>query len=100
MSGGSHNYLCFADVPELIMRTNDMADMEKELIKYGYTDIAKDVRRLIEYCLSAENRIRALNDQLSDVFHSIEWYDSGDIGKDELKQRLEDYRHMCNSLPF
>lgn len=92
MSGGSHNYLCFADVPELIMRTNDMADMEQELIKYGYTDIAKDVRRLIEYCLSAENRIRALHDQLSDVFHSIEWYDSGDWNAEELKKELDKYK--------
>lgn len=60
MSGGSHNYLCYTEFPEIMNRTSDMVDVEKELIKLGYTDIAKDVRRLIEYCLTAENAISVL----------------------------------------
>ena len=92
MSGGSHNYLCYSGFPDILSRTSDMESMEQSLLSLGYTDIAKDVRRLIEYCLSAENRISVLFEQLEDVFHAIEWYDSGDIGKESLIERLEQYR--------
>ena len=92
MSGGSHNYLCWAQMPDIISRTADMEDMEQTLIQEGYTDIAKDVRRLIEYCKSAEIRISVLFEQLEDVFHDIEWYHSADIGKETLIKRLEQYR--------
>lgn len=92
MSGGSHNYLCYAEFPEIMNRTSDMAEIEKELIKLGYTDIAKDVRRLIEYCLTAENAISVLLENLEDVFHDVEWYCSADIGEKTLIERLDQYR--------
>lgn len=94
MSGGSHNYLCCAGVQELLSgcRISDMEEMEQILIVEGYTDIAKDVRRLIEYCKSAEIRIVVLFEQLEDVFHDIEWYHSADIGRDRLIKTLERYR--------
>ena len=94
MSGGSHNYLCYAEVQELLSGTRiaDMEDMEQRLIQLGYVDVAKDVRRLIEYCKSAEIRIGVLFEQLDEVFRAVEWYDSADIGKDSLIKRLEEYR--------
>ena len=92
MSGGSHNYLCYAEMPDIMGRTADMEEMEQHLIAEGYTDIAKDVRRLIEYCKSAEIRIGTLFEQLEDVFHDIEWYHSADIGKETLIKTLEKYR--------
>lgn len=30
MSGGSHNYLCYAEMPDIIGRTADMEEMEKD----------------------------------------------------------------------
>ena len=94
MSGGSHNYLCYAEVQDLLSGTRiaDMEDMEQRLIQLGYVDVAKDVRRLIEYCKSAEIRIGVLFEQLDEVFRAVEWYDSADIGKDSLIKRLEEYR--------
>ena len=92
MSGGSHNYLCYAEMPDIIGRTADMEEMEETLIEMGYTDIAKDVRRLIEYCKSAEIRIGVLFEQLEDVFHDIEWNHSGDICDETLIKTLEKYR--------
>ena len=96
MSGGSHNYLCYAEMPDVIGRTADMEEMEKDLIELGYTDIAKDVRRLIEYCKSAEIRIGVLFERLEDVFHDVELYHSADIGKETLIKRLEAYRTPQN----
>lgn len=94
MSGGSHNYLCYTQTHELMLdgKIDDMEEMEQTLIEMGYTDIAKDVRRLIEYCKSAEIRIGVLFEQLEDVFHDIEWYHSADIGEETLIKRLEKYR--------
>lgn len=96
MSGGSHNYLCYAEMPDIIGRTADMEQMEQDLIELGYADIAKDVRRLIEYCKSAQIRIGVLFEQLEDVFHDVEWYHSADISKETLIKRLEAYRTPQN----
>lgn len=92
MSGGSLNYLCYAEFPEILGKTAEMEEAEEILLKMGYTDIAKDVRRLIEYCKSSENRISVLFEQLEDVFHDVEWYHSADISKTTLIKRLENYR--------
>ena len=92
MSGGSFNYLCYSEFPEIMDRTVDMFEVEKELISRGYTDIAKDVRRMIEYCLTAQNAICVMKENLEDVFLAIEWRCSGDIGEKSLINALEKYR--------
>ena len=93
MSGGSFNYLCWADVDELFYKIHEMEQIEQILIEMDYTDIAQDVRRLIEYCKSSRIRISTLFEQLEDVFHDIEWERSADIGKDRLIKTLERYRN-------
>lgn len=92
MSGGSINYLCYAEWPEIIGRTEDMETVESILQDMGYKDVAMDVRRLIEYCLSAENRVGVLFEQLKDVFHAAEWWKSGDYGDECFRKAVEKYR--------
>lgn len=92
MSGGSLNYLCYCQTNELFNRIGDLEEAEEYLLKCGYKDIARDVRRLIEYLLSAENRISTLFEQLSEVLHAIEWHMSADYGEDTAKKVLEQYR--------
>ena len=92
MSGGSLSYLYNKQFPEVCNYIDEMKKVEKELISQGYTDIARDVRRLIEYCLTAENRISVLFDNLSDVFHAVEWYYSSDYSEDSLIKELDRYR--------
>lgn len=92
MSGGSLNYLCWAETNELFHRYDDLQEAEEFLLNNGYEDIARDTRRLIEYCKTAYNRIGVLQEQLNDVFHAIEWYKSADIGEKSLVKRLEEYR--------
>ena len=92
MSGGSLSYLYNKQFPEVCNYIGEMKKVEKELISQGYTDIARDVRRLIEYCLTAENRISVLFDNLSDVFHAVEWYYSSDYSEDRLIEELDRYR--------
>ena len=98
MSGGSLNYLYNTQFNDIFDRIKDMETVEKELISDGYTDIAADVRRLIEYCLSAEIRISVLFDNLSDVFYAVEWYISSDYGKDTMLEHFDAYRKGKQSI--
>ncbi len=92
MSGGSLNYLYVREPGDLFFRIEELEKVERELIHCEYPDIAKDVRRLIEYVQTAENRIGILAAQLRDVFKAVEWNCSGDIGDKTLKEELEKYR--------
>ena len=93
MSGGIFNYLCFSELPEILSRTDELEQIEQILIEKRYEDIAKDVHRLVEYCKSAKVRIGVLFEQLNSVLHDVEWYESGDIGDESLKEALEKYRN-------
>ena len=94
MSGGCMNYLYIKEVPDLLTADSvaDMEITEALLLSKGYKDVAKDVRRLIEYINSAENRIEVLHKQLSSVFHAAEWYLDGDYGNETLARVVEKYR--------
>lgn len=94
MSGGSLGYLFCREPEELLCATQqeNMEAAEQILLCKGYKDIARDVRRLIEYTRSAENRIAVLHAQLKGVFRAIEWWESGDTGNESLVKSLEAYR--------
>lgn len=92
MSGGSFNYLYSKEIDDLMNNTSDLEEMRDYLISYGYEDIAKDIQRLIEYIKSAECVIGTLKDMLEPVFHAVEWYESGDYGKERMIEVLEKYR--------
>lgn len=93
MSGGSLNYLYCKEPAELFERIYDMEIVEDVLLREGYCDIARDVRRLIEYVKTAENRITVLHNNLKDVFHAVEWYISADYGKGTMLKAFEEYRN-------
>jgi hypothetical protein len=95
MSGGSFGYLCYKDVPEL-MEPSSISNLEimvQHLQLYGYEDIARDTQRLIEYIRSASIRIEVLSENLNDVFHAVEWHESGDTGRETMIAELEKYRN-------
>ncbi len=94
MSGGSYGYLFCKETCELFNYSNirTLEEMESRFLGLGYDDIAKDFRRLIEYIKSANNRVEVLGNQLNNLMHDIEWYDSADIGKDSLAKSVEEYR--------
>lgn len=95
LSGGSFDYLCYKDVPE-IMNSSSIANLEsmvQHLQEYGYEDIARDTQRLIEYIHSASIRIEVLSENLNGVFHAVEWHESGDISRETMIERLENYRN-------
>lgn len=92
MSGGSLNYLCYKEPAELFNHLEDLEMAEQYLLAKDYKDIAADVRRLMEYIKSAENRIGVLSEQLNNVLHAVEWYISADYSENTLRKALEEYR--------
>lgn len=92
MSGGSLNYLCYKEPEELFHYLRELEEVEQELLTRGAQDVARDVRRLIEYIKSAEIRISILSEQLNPIFRAVEWRLSADIGDDSLLKVIEEYR--------
>lgn len=94
MSGGGFGYLYSREVDELIQYSSIemLEDMADYLNSTGYEDVAKDTRRLVEYIISAKIRIETLHEMLSHVFKAVEWYESGDSGKDSVDKAIEEYR--------
>ena len=92
MSGGSLNYLCYKEPEELFHYVRELEEVEAEMLRQDAQDIARDVRRLIEYIKSAETRICVLSEQLNDIFHAVEWYHSADYGEQTLREHIEQYR--------
>ena len=92
MSGGSLNYLYCKDPEELFGYIGELETVEDCLLRLEYRDIARDVRRLIEYIKSAYVRIDVLSEQLKDVFHAVEWCESCDYSEEDLIKHLDKYR--------
>lgn len=92
MSGGSLNYLCYKDTPDLFNAVRELEQVEQHLLQRSAPDVAKDVRRLIEYIQTAENRISVLSENLNGIFKAIEWQLSGDWGEKSLQEAIDQYR--------
>lgn len=95
LSGGSFGYLCYKDVSELMEPSciSELESMVQHLQSYGYDEIARDTQRLIEYIQSASIRIEVLSENLNGVFHAVEWHERGDISRETMIERLENYRN-------
>ena len=95
MSGGRWSYLYSREADELRQSGNIelLEEMADYLNQNGYEDVAKDTRRLVEYIKSAKIRVETLFEMLSPVFKAVEWYCSGDLGKDRVGKVIEEYRN-------
>lgn len=94
MSGGSFNYIYCRDAENLFDGSSiaDLASIEEILLQHNEIDVAKDVRRLIEYIKSARNRVGVLHQQLAPVLKAVEWCESCDISDEDLAKKIEKYR--------
>lgn len=92
MSGGSYDYLCFAD-EAIFGREASLQEMADRLAKLGYAeDAAKETMEVLLEIRQAKVRIGARQDRLRQIWQAVEWWDSGDWGEDGVKKALEAYR--------
>lgn len=93
MSGGSFDYLCHKDVPELMGRLDAIQEMADALAFLGYAeDAAKETQELIQTLKQMNIRLEVMKDRLSGVWKAMEWWRSGDWGEDQFKESLQLYR--------
>jgi len=85
MSGGSYDYLCW-NTDDLERRRGMVDAMAKRLEELGYRDAARATRNVL-YLLDGA---RQAADALSDVWHAVEWRDSGDYGDDSMRKAITD----------
>lgn len=81
MSGGSYNYL-YCHVTGLDGRQEDIARMGRRLQESGYYAAARATRDVLRMLEAAERVAQSLED----VWHAVEWADSGDYGEDQVRE--------------
>lgn len=93
MSGGSYNYLCHAEVDELLSGTHHIQDMADRLAGLGYADdAAKETEELLSTLRQFQNKIDAMKDKLTGVWREVEWWDSSDGSEESVIKALKEYR--------
>ena len=93
MSGGSYNYLCFADADEILNKLGVLEEMSDRLAGLGYADdAAEETQMLALQIRHIRNRLNASVKRLKSVWRAVEWWDSSDSSEDGVKAALEKYR--------
>lgn len=95
MSGGSYDYLCFTkDLCALCQRMEDLEHMHERLAALPWARAAADeTARLIAAIRVLESNYSARS-ALRDVWHAIEWWDSGDWAEDGAREALLEYERL------
>ncbi len=108
MSGGSYDYLCW-NTDDLCRRRGMVGAMAKRLEELGYRDAARATRDVLYLLDGAERAGQAL----ADVWHAVEWLDSGDYGEESMRKAITeagfqswpppvpapDYCNICENYP-
>ncbi|ASU81529.1 hypothetical protein CDO52_00860 [Nocardiopsis gilva YIM 90087] len=94
MSGGSYNYLCYADdLAELFERRDDLAGMADVLARLGYApDAASETQQLLLDLRATDIRVQASIRRLSGVWKAVEWWHSSDSSEEAVYDALAAYR--------
>ena len=93
MSGGSYNYICFADVVDLFHNQRNIESMYDRLHSLGYADdAANETIDMLVMIRDAYSTIENYRKRLEPVWKAVEWWDSNDSGEEEVKKALDEYR--------
>ena len=87
MSGGSFNYLYCADYGDIGQRLEALSQMADELDEIC-PEAAAATRELADHVCSVEPKISAL----SNLWFEVEWWRSGDHGRDQVEAAVVKYR--------
>lgn len=94
VSGGSYNYLCW-HADRLQEQRGDLGSMEHRLQSSGYYAAARATRDVIRFLDAAERAANALED----VWHAVEWADSGDSSEDRVREAVAKFSPWPPPVP-
>ncbi len=88
MSGSSYEYLCFKDLGDMLgdyQVMEQMERMQKRLagLPYG-KQAAEKTQRIMDRVAELDAALTEEIDAMKDVWHAVEWWDSGDWREDEV----------------
>jgi hypothetical protein len=96
MSGGSYNYLCGAmDLEDLLTKRGYLEQMADRLSGLSEIDFpgasaaARMTQELVLLIRLWDSHAAAHAKLLSDVWKSVEWWDSNDYGPDQVREGLQ-----------
>jgi hypothetical protein len=88
MSGGSYNYLCWADLGDIGSKQADLEAMAARLDGINPdSHAATDTREVLAILAALDFAIR----RLSDVWKAVEWRDSYDYADDQMMEAITEY---------
>lgn len=88
MSGGSYNYLCYADASDIGSKLSDLDQMAARLEQIDPGGCAAADTREVQALIGALDRAIG---RLSDVWRAVEWRDSCDWGDDQMLAEIGEY---------
>lgn len=90
MSGGSFNYLCFKDGLELVHHTDELDRMAAFLRRWcpEAEQAAMDTTEIADWVIAQAKAIEARVAEFQDLWHEVEWWQSGDCGEDRAREAL------------
>ena len=92
MSGGSFDYLCYADLDDLFNRLGQIEEMAEAIAAYPDGEAASiDTHEIVAFIHTARRRIEARRRRLEPVWKAVEWHHSGDYGPDAVDRGLKAY---------
>lgn len=93
MSGGSYNYLCYADISDLMNKHGeDLRNMVSALTDAGATDAAEETETIIAILRHFEVRMNARLARIQPVWKAVEWWHSGDTSRKDFEETIYEYR--------
>lgn len=95
MSGGSYDYLCFADASDALTDKVEynLANMAQRLAGLGWADdAARESTELLLLIRQAQVNLGVRMDRLRDIWKAVEWWDSQDSGPEGVRKALAKYR--------
>lgn len=97
MSGGSFNYLCNKDIHDIARGVGvEWDDMLLELDSLC-PKAAADMREIREHSVVFVMEHEQRWNKLTGLLFAIEWWRSGDYGRDQVTEAIEDYNSSGDS---
>lgn len=90
MSGGSYDYLCFADADDVLGKIYNLRQMANRLDGLC-PEAAAETRALFDGPRSLYAELEARLARLTDLWKAVEWRDSNDWGDQAVEDAIADF---------
>lgn len=93
MSGGAFEYLCDREPDELFEYTRQLEEIREKLIGLGADDAAMETEECLLLMRQFLVRMGVRLKRLRPVWKAVEWWCSGDYGREKVQAALKEYRN-------